>query len=180
MAEGGPVERGKHKKSTSGLFLSLRLTKTCSGNWSTMVPPGYPGQSLAIPGRLASHNVGIALRHLATHLYDTYSQCQNHFPPKLHTLVNLVRLLVCNFKLFNFYPVSQLVGLAEYRTREASSYRKPNLLADQIITNFIFQQMGRPVYICSQQRRPSRWYLGKFCDALKIFDILFLLLLLLA
>ena len=108
MAEGGPVERGKHKKSTSGLFLSLRLTKTCSGNWSTMVPPGNTGQSLAIPGRLASHNVGIALRHLATHLYDTYSQCQNLFPPKLHNLVNLVRLLVCNFKLFNFYPISQL------------------------------------------------------------------------
>ena len=102
MAEGGPVERGKHKKSTSGLFLSLRLTKTCSGNWSTMVPPGNTGQSLAIPGRLASHNVGIALRHLATHLYDTYSQCQNIFPPKLHNLVNLVRLLVCNFKLFYF------------------------------------------------------------------------------
>ena len=108
MAEGGPVERGKHKKSTSGLFLSLRLTKTCSGNWSTMVPPGYPGQSLAIPGRLASHNVGIALRHLATHLYDTYSQCQNIFPPKLHNLVNLVRLLVCNFELFYISPISQL------------------------------------------------------------------------
>ena len=108
MAEGGSVEPGKHKKSTPGLFPSLRLTKTCSGNWSTMVPPGYPGQSLAIPGRLASHNVGIALRHLATHLYDTYSQCQNHFPPKLHTLVNLVRLLVCNFKLFYISLISQL------------------------------------------------------------------------